>query len=125
VLDRSDVTDRDDFTDCDDVTDRNDVIDSEKAQFKEADSRNQTNVYAGKQTSVSNLYPHASHSHKCRTRRASRYSDHSGRKMVSRHWAHSLTGRDRRLLRELAVFSSMGWPPAKDFLFSQSPWRPP
>jgi hypothetical protein len=57
VLDRSDVTDRDNFTDRDDVTDRNDVIDSEKAQFKEADSRNQTNVYAGKQTSMRGSRP--------------------------------------------------------------------
>ena len=70
-------------------------------------SRNSGNYGFGKQTSVSNLYPQASHSHRCRTRRSSRCSDHSGRKIVSRHWAHSLTGRDGRRLWELLVFSSM------------------
>jgi hypothetical protein len=40
---------------------------------------------AGKITSVSNRYPQASHSHRCRTRRGLRYSDHSGMKIGSAH----------------------------------------
>jgi hypothetical protein len=94
---------------------------SDRVRPRRAAGSKSENHNSGKQTSVSNLYPQASHSHRCRTRRASRYSDHSGRKIVSRHWAHSLTGReptgrdvtacDGRSSREL-VFSSMSWPPA-------------
>jgi hypothetical protein len=39
----------------------------------------------GKITSVSNRYPQASHSHRCRTCRGLRYSDHSGMKIGSAH----------------------------------------
>src|SRR5665648_351991 len=44
---------------------------------------------------VSKAYSHASHSQRCRTRRSSTYSDHSGMNRLSLRCAHGMCERNR------------------------------
>ena len=48
----------------------------------------------GKTTVVSKEYEQGSQFHRCRTRRSSTCSDHSGINSNLPHWAHSITGRE-------------------------------